>query len=257
MLGGGRIKLTGGTLVLLLVVFAVQYFMRGGGGTTSSPSQQPSSSHNGSAAEEEAADFVTFVLNDTQRTWKRLLGDRYEDARLALFSGSVESGCGYAGSEMGPFYCPADRRAYLDLSFFAELKQRFGAPGDFAQAYVVAHEIGHHVQNLLGIDDKVRRMQQENPGQANAIQVKMELQADCFAGIWANSTDSRKLLESGDVEEALGAAAAIGDDRLQRQAGARVNPESWTHGSSEQRVAWFKRGMNNGSVDACDTFSAR
>jgi predicted metalloprotease len=168
-----------------------------------------------------------------------------------LFRDAVRSGCGAAGSETGPFYCPADEKVYIDLSFFGELDRRFGAPGDFAQAYVLAHEIGHHVQHLLGIDAKVRQAQRGNPESANALSVRTELQADCFAGIWGNSTARREILERGDVEEGLNAAAAIGDDRLSR---GRVSHESFTHGTSRQRVAWFRRGLESGQVSACDTF---
>jgi predicted metalloprotease len=210
------------------------------------------------AAEDEMVQFVSFVLDDAQETWQRVLagsGRSYQDAQLVLFRGEVRSGCGYAESAMGPFYCPADSRVYIDLGFYDELRQRFGAPGDFAQAYVLAHEIGHHVQSLLGVDAEVRRAQQSRPSAANRLSVRLELQADCFAGIWGHSTAQRDLLERGDVEEALTAASAIGDDRLQRQAGRGVNPESFTHGSSEQRVRWFRRGLESGDPAACDTFS--
>jgi uncharacterized protein len=198
------------------------------------------------------------VLDDAQQTWSRLLpatGVNYRDAKLVLFRDYVESACGFAESATGPFYCPADEKAYIDLSFFDELQQRFGAPGDFAQAYVLAHEIGHHVQNLLGIDDKVRRAQRLNQGSANALSVRTELQADCFAGVWGHSTAQRDILESGDVEEGLSAASAIGDDRLQRMGRGHVSPESFTHGSSRQRVEWFRRGLTTGDLSACDTFS--
>jgi predicted metalloprotease len=210
------------------------------------------------AAEDEMVQFVSFVLDDAQETWHRVLagsGRSYQDAQLVLFRGEVRSGCGYAESAMGPFYCPADSRVYIDLGFYDELRQRFGAPGDFAQAYVLAHEIGHHVQSLLGVDAEVRRAQQSRPSAANRLSVRLELQADCFAGIWGHSTAQRDMLERGDVEEALTAASAIGDDRLQRQAGRGVNPESFTHGSSEQRVRWFRRGLESGDPAACDTFS--
>jgi hypothetical protein len=183
------------------------------------------------------------------------MGRRYEDARLVLFRGEVSSGCGYAEAAMGPFYCPADASVYIDLGFYDELRERFGAPGDFAQAYVLAHEIGHHVQSLLGVETEVRRAQQSSVSAANRLSVRMELQADCYAGIWGHSTARRDLLEQGDLAEGLAAAAAIGDDRLQRQAGRGVNPESFTHGSSEQRVRWFRRGLETGDPEACDTFS--
>ncbi len=207
-----------------------------------------------SAAEEDRVQFVSFVLDDSQATWTRLLGDRYRHAKLVLFRDAVESACGFAQSATGPFYCPPDEKVYIDLGFYDELKRRFGAPGDFAQAYVLAHEIGHHVQKLLGTDQAVRRAQQSRPGSANALSVRMELQADCYAGIWGNSTARRNILEQGDAEDALRAASAIGDDRIQRAAGARVSPESFTHGTSEQRVGWFRRGLESGSIEACDTF---
>jgi predicted metalloprotease len=210
------------------------------------------------AAEEPAVEFVSFVLDDAQQTWHRIfpsLGADYQDARLVLFREAVQSGCGVAGAETGPFYCPADQKVYIDLSFFDELRSRFRAPGEFAQAYVLAHEIGHHVQTLLGVDRQVRRAQQTNPGSANAYSVRMELQADCLAGVWGHSTAQRDILEKGDVEDGLNAAAAIGDDRIQRMAGRNVNAESFTHGSSQQRVAWFRRGLQTGQVSACDTFS--
>ena len=172
-----------------------------------------------------------------------------------LFREATQSACGVGQAGMGPFYCPLDERAYLDLSFFDELHSRFGANGDFAQAYVIAHEIGHHVQHILGIDNRVRQMQQARPGDRNEYSVRLELQADCFSGVWANSTSQRRLLEQGDVEEALGAAAAIGDDRIQRQTTGSINPESFTHGSSQQRVTWFRRGMESGNPESCDTFA--
>jgi hypothetical protein len=210
------------------------------------------------AAEEQDVEFVSFVLDDAQETWQRqfaAMGRPYQETRLVLFRGAVQSGCGHAESAMGPFYCPADGRVYIDLGFYDDLRGRFGAPGDFAQAYVLAHEIGHHVQAQLGIEAEVRAAQQSRPADANALSVRMELQADCFAGIWGHATARRDLLEAGDVEEALGAAAAIGDDRLQRQSGVGVDAESFTHGSSEQRVKWFRRGLETGDPDACDTFA--
>jgi len=213
-----------------------------------------------SPAEERLVQFVSFVLDDVQNTWRSILADRhvpYEDAKLVLFRDMTQSGCGTAQSTMGPFYCPLDQKVYIDLGFYDELQRRFGAPGDFAEAYVLAHELGHHVQHLLGIDAQARRLQRENPGSANAVSVRLELQADCFAGIWAHSTEQRRILQQGDVEEGLNAAAAVGDDRLQRQATGHVNSESFTHGSSAQRVAWFKRGMTNGQIEACDTFGDR
>jgi len=213
-----------------------------------------------SGAADPQADFVSVVLADTEDTWTRLLGaqgGRYEPPRLVLFSDAVQSACGLGSAAVGPFYCPADRKVYIDLGFFRELDERFGAPGDFAQAYVVAHEVGHHVQNLLGIADKVDAARAESTtGDANALSVRMELQADCLAGVWAHhAAAQRQMLEEGDVEEGLRAAAAIGDDTLQRRAQGRVAPESWTHGSSEQRMSWFTRGLQSGRMDACDTFA--
>jgi hypothetical protein len=210
-------------------------------------------------AQAQVAEFVSVILADTEDTWPRLLepvGVRYQEPRLVLFSDAVESACGFQESAVGPFYCPPDQRVYLDLTFFNELGRRFGAPGDFAQAYVVAHEIGHHVQNLLGISDRVHALRrQASPEDANALSVLMELQADCFAGIWAHHAQrQRGLLEQGDIEEGLTAASAIGDDTLQRRAQGRVVPESFTHGSSAQRVSWFRRGLEHGSLEACDTF---
>ena len=211
------------------------------------------------AADEESKEFVSVVLGDTERTWNDLLAQRgvdYPEPTLVLFSGAVQSACGMAGAAVGPFYCPNDQQVYLDLSFFSELAERFGAPGDFAQAYVVAHEVGHHVQNVLGVFEQTRPLQERAPGEeANAIQVRVELQADCLAGVWAHYAQSQQdFLEWGDIDEGLGAASAIGDDRLQRQTQGHVVPESFTHGSSEQRVRWFRTGLEAGSVEACDTF---
>jgi hypothetical protein len=213
-----------------------------------------------SAEEQRRVQFVSFVLDDVQSVWTKQLaamGREYPHAKLVLFRDGIDSGCGAAQAASGPFYCPEDRKVYVDLAFFDELSQRFGAPGDFAQAYVLAHEVGHHVQNLLGIAGKVTRAQQENPREANALSVRLELQADCLAGVWAHSTQERNLLESGDVDEAIGAAAAVGDDRLQKMARGRVQPETFTHGSSKERVGWFKHGMEAGRIDGCDTFVRR
>lgn len=211
--------------------------------------------------EAQLREFVSVVLADTEETWGEIFrqaGATYEQPKLVLFSGAVESACGFAQAAVGPFYCPGDRKVYIDLSFYEELHSRFGAPGDFAQAYVVAHEIGHHVQTLMGISERnMAARQRASEAEANALSVRQELQADCFAGIWAHNADrSRQLLEQGDIEEGLNAAAAIGDDRLQKQGRGYVAPESFTHGSSEQRVRWFKRGFETGSVSNCDTFAA-
>jgi hypothetical protein len=215
---------------------------------------------------DEQADFVSAVLGDTEDAWSAIfarLGRQYEPPPLVLFTDQIPSACGFGEAAMGPFYCPGDRKVYLDLSFFDELgtrfgvHQRFGAPGDFAQAYVIAHEVGHHVQNLLGISGKVSRMQQAaGRAEANALSVRLELQADCLAGVWGHhAATQRDLLEEGDVEEGLRAAAAIGDDRIQRLSTGRVHPESWTHGSSEQRAQWFRRGLESGDLAACDSFA--
>jgi uncharacterized protein len=214
-----------------------------------------------SAEEAQLREFISVVLADTEETWSQIFstaGRTYQEPKLVLFSGAVESACGFAQAAVGPFYCPGDRKVYIDLSFYQELQSRFGAPGDFAQAYVVAHEVGHHVQTLLGISERnMAARQRASEAQANALSVRQELQADCFAGIWAHNADrSRQLLEQGDIEEGLNAASAIGDDRLQKQSRGHVAPESFTHGSSEQRVRWFKRGFESGDVQACDTFAA-
>ena len=209
------------------------------------------------AEQDELASFVAFVFDDTQNIWTQKLaarGRRYDRAKLVLFEDRTSSGCGYGSTAVGPFYCPADQHVYIDLSFYRELARRFGAPGDFAQAYVIAHEVGHHVQGLLG--DGVRAMEKgrRDPEARAADSVKFELQADCLAGVWAHSTAKRELLERGDIDEAVLAASAIGDDRLQRQATGTVTPETFTHGSSEQRVLWFTRGLESGKIEACDTF---
>jgi predicted metalloprotease len=211
------------------------------------------------AGQDEMVDFVAVVLADTEDTWHPIfesLGGRYVEPQLVLFTDAVQSACGIAGAAVGPFYCPADGKLYIDLSFYDELRRRFRAPGDFAQAYVIAHEVGHHVQNLLGISGQVSEMQRgASAADANALSVRLELQADCFAGIWAYNADRvRNLLEAGDLEEALNAASAIGDDRIQRESTGRVVPDSFTHGSSAQRVKWFRAGYQSGSLEACDTF---
>jgi predicted metalloprotease len=211
-----------------------------------------------SPEEDRMVDFVSFVLDDAQGTWATILpqlGFSYRPATLVLFRDAVQSTCGYAQAASGPFYCPADEKVYLDLSFFDELHRRFGAPGDFAQAYVIAHEVAHHVQNVLGTEGQVRRARQQQPRMANELSVRLELQADCYAGVWGYSTARRDILERGDVEEGLGAAAAVGDDRIQRQSSGRVNPDAFTHGSSAERVAWFRRGFESGDPHVCDTFS--
>lgn len=222
----------------------------------------PGVKHTGNATEDDAARFVAKVLADTEDTWGELFraaGRQYEDPKLVLYTGGTRTACGLGQAAMGPFYCPADRKVYLDLAFYDELQRRFHAPGDFAEAYVLAHEIGHHVQNLLGISDKVQAARgRASEVQANALSVRLELQADCFAGIWANHANrSRSILEQGDVEEALTAASAIGDDTLQKQAQGYAVPESFTHGTAEQRVHWFRSGLESGRMQDCDTFNAR
>ncbi|MEM7466985.1 MAG: neutral zinc metallopeptidase [Pseudomonadota bacterium] len=227
-----------------------------GGAPQSSGRPQPS------AAEDQLADFISVVLADTEDTWHSLFkqrGGTYQEPKLVLFSGSVQSACGFAKAAMGPFYCPGDRKMYIDLSFYDDLRRRHGAPGDFAQAYVVAHEVGHHVQTLLGISQQVHQARSRvSKVEGNQLSVRQELQADCFAGLWAHHAQrTRQILEEGDIEEALRAATAIGDDRLQQQSRGYVTPESFTHGSSEQRVRWFTQGLKQGSVAACNTFDAR
>ena len=213
-----------------------------------------------SPEEQQLAEFVAVVLGETEETWHALfqsMGKQYEEPTLVLFSDAVESACGFAEAAVGPFYCPLDKKVYIDLKFYDELKSRFKAPGDFAQAYVVAHEVGHHVQNLLGISERVQQTRARvSQTEANALSVRVELQADCLAGLWANHANaSRKILESGDVEEALGAAASIGDDRLQKQGRGVVVPDSFTHGTSAQRVRWFRRGLESTNMDTCNTFT--
>jgi predicted metalloprotease len=207
--------------------------------------------------EQPLVQFVTFVLNDAQNTWSQILpaqGVPYRHAKLVLFRDTIDSSCGLAQSATGPFYCPEDEKVYIDLGFYDELKSRFGAPGEFAEAYVLAHEIGHHVQKLLGIDAKVRAAQQQSPPAANQLSVGLELQADCLAGVWGHSTQERNILDPGDLDEGLKAAAAVGDDRLQRMSRGQVNPETFTHGSSAQRAQWFQRGFQNGTIASCNTF---
>jgi predicted metalloprotease len=256
----------GGMVIILLLSWLtgtdLLSLLGGGGEVTGPPSASvPSSGRAATSPEEERlVDFVDAVMRDTQNTWQDLLGERYQPTRVRLFRDVIQSACGTAESATGPFYCPADDFVYLDLGFFEELRQRFAAPGEFAQAYVVAHEVGHHVQALLGIDRRVRAAQQARPSQANAFSVALELQADCFAGVWGHAASQPGRaqqgaveLDPGDVEAGLRAAAAIGDDRIQRIATGRVFPERFTHGSSEQRVTWFKRGLTSGSASACNT----
>jgi predicted metalloprotease len=264
--GGGGRAVGGIGIVGLLVVLGVSFFTganpleligvmdqaQGGGSTGAAPAPIED------AAEEPMVRFMSATLDDAQGTWRSLLareGVTYTDAKLVLFRGGVTSGCGNASSAMGPFYCPADQKVYLDLGFFDDLRRKYGAPGDFAQAYVLAHEIGHHVQHELGTDEEVRRAQESRPESRNALSVALELQADCYAGVWAHGAAQRGDLEPGDLEEGLGAAAAVGDDRLQRQSGSGVRPESFTHGSSAQRMQWFRAGFDRGEPSACETMT--
>lgn len=254
---GGPLGIGGGIVTLILALIFGPGIITDGGETTGSSYGDVGLSPADSAAEEPMVQFVSFVLDDAQSTWDAAFkqgGSSYEPARLVLFRGGTATGCGMGQSAMGPFYCPLDQRVYIDLDFFSELDRRFDAPGDFAQAYVLAHEIGHHVQHLLGVDERVRRAQQSNPRVANELSVRMELQADCYAGVWAHSANQRGKLESGDIQEGLGAASAVGDDRIQQQTTGRVNVDSFTHGSAEQRASWFMRGFQNGNPDSCDTF---
>jgi hypothetical protein len=261
----GRGTAVGGGIGTLVLVLLAMYFgvdpsviLQGTdpGSSMPAPHVQPRS-----AGDDQLRDFVSVILADTEDTWDELfrqMGRQYQRPRLVLFSGAAESACGFAEAAVGPFYCPGDRKLYIDLSFYRDLRDKLGAPGDFAQAYVIAHEVGHHVQNLLGIAERIHAAQgRRSRTEANALQVRMELQADCLAGVWANNAQrARQILEAGDIEEGLNAAAAIGDDRLQRQAQGRVVPESFTHGGSTQRVRWFKRGIDSRDPGQCDTFTA-
>lgn len=264
----GRVGRGGvGTIVIIIVVLAALYFgvdpgaLLQGVPSDQGPVATDQAGYNATPGEEELRDFVAVVLGDTEDTWSdifRQMNRSYDYPTLVLFTGAVDSACGYAQSAVGPFYCPADQKVYLDLGFFAELSRRFQAPGDFAAAYVIAHEVGHHVQTLLGITDKVEALRaRANETQANSLSVRVELQADCFAGVWAYHADAaRQILEAGDIDEALTAASAIGDDRLQRETQGYVVPDSFTHGTSAQRVRWFRLGLSGGSLGDCDTFNA-
>ena len=255
-----------GTIVLALAasyffgidpstVIGVASQLSGGGQVQEVPASPP-------PADDQAAHFIRKILGSTERTWQEQFqraGRQYQNPKLVLFTGGTTTGCGQGQTAMGPFYCPLDSKVYIDLAFYQELKDRFHAPGEFAQAYVVAHEIGHHVQNLLGISEKVQNAQQRahGEGQANALSVRLELQADCLAGVWANQANAeRHILEAGDIEQAMTAAAAIGDDRLQKQSRGYVVPDAFTHGTSEQRMRWFKRGIDSGDMNQCNTFQA-
>jgi len=260
--GGGGLRLgLGGTLLLIIlsIIFKVNLLsLFSGGDGVVEPSRPVTSEANRDAGEAREVQFVSFVLDDAQSTWDRLLPEQshspYRHAKLVLFRDYTHSGCGTAQTATGPFYCPADEKVYIDLSFFDELRGNFGAPGEFAQAYVLAHEIGHHVQRVLGIEQQVRHLQERVPSQGNRLSVALELQADCLAGVWGHSTGQRKLIDESDVEAGMRAAAAVGDDRIQRMTRGHVSPESFTHGSSADRVAWFRRGMESGEIGACQTF---
>jgi predicted metalloprotease len=266
--GGAMIPLgIGGFIVvaLLSMYTGIDFFsmLGGGGGGSTAPSSSVGTSGrvSSSPAEEKMVDMVDAVARDVQQTWQQKLGGRFEPTKVVLFRDSIQSTCGYAGAATGPFYCPPDHKVYLDLSFFDELQRRFGASGDFAQAYVLAHEFGHHVQNVTGIEGQVRQQQHADPRNVNALSIRLELQADCYAGVWGHeaaqpgrAAKGEVELDPGDAEEALRAAAAIGDDRLQKLGTGRVMPEKFTHGTSEQRVTWFKRGFDSGDPRNCDTF---
>jgi uncharacterized protein len=254
-----------GVIILLLLIFVVPKLLGGGSDPTTGDATAPFSQAGrvqpgGTSVDpsDPMGRFVDAVTDDVQTTWEDIFqrtGKTYQDTSVVLFDVATNTGCGQATSEVGPFYCPADRLVYLDLGFFRELENRFGAPGDFAEAYVIAHEIGHHVQTLLGIDSQVQQMVRDDPSRRNDLSIRQELQADCFAGVWGRAAQGAGVLEAGDLEEGLKAAAAVGDDRIQKAATGRINPETWTHGSSEQRVQWFRTGFQVGNPDACDTFS--
>jgi predicted metalloprotease len=253
----------GGILILLIlsVIFHRNFFAFFSGGGVPTATAPAARSNPASGPEEDReVRFVSFVLDDVQHTWQTLLtaqaNRQYRHAKLVLFRDATESACGMAQTAIGPFYCPGDEKVYLDLGFFDELRTRFGAPGEFAQAYVIAHEIGHHVQKLLGIEQKVQHLREDNPAQANPLSVDLELQADCFAGVWGKSTEQRNIIDESDIQEGLRAAASVGDDRLQKMATGRVSPETFTHGSSQQRMHWFQKGLSAGEISACDTFRA-
>jgi uncharacterized protein len=257
-MGGGRMGMgIGGTAILLVLslLFGRNLFDEVPATTTTQAGGELAAAD--SAREEPEVRFVSFVLDDAQQTWAQILpkyGTQYQDAKLVLFRGATQTGCGVGQSAMGPFYCPQDQKLYIDLGFYDELKTKFGASGDFAQAYVIAHELGHHVQHLLGTDAQVRRAMQRDPEAANQYSVRLELQADCYAGVWGRSSQQRDKLSEGDIEEGLNAAASVGDDRILKQSGRQVNTDSFTHGSSAQRATWFRKGFDSGDPRACDTF---
>jgi uncharacterized protein len=262
--GGGGFRLGCGGIILLAIlslVFKKNFFALldpNSGGPVAVDTTHSGPPVSQSAEDEQRVKFVSFVIEDVQRTWEKefpKLGGTYQRAKLVLFRDATRSGCGFAEAARGPFYCSADQKVYLDLGFFDELRSRFRVSGEFAEAYIIAHEFGHHVQTLLGIDEKVRRAQAERSSTKNELSVRMELQADCLAGVWGHSTSERNILEKGDVESGLAAASAVGDDRIQKATTGHVSPESWTHGSSKERTEWFTRGFQTGQVGACDTFA--
>ncbi|PHZ30673.1 KPN_02809 family neutral zinc metallopeptidase [Yersinia mollaretii] len=266
--GGFRPAIGGkGGIVILIVVLVAGYYgvdltpLLNGSDPMSQTQAPPRSSSSISAKDDQYAKFTSVILADTEDTWKPIfqkMGRTYQEPKLVMYRGATRTGCGTGQSVMGPFYCPADSTVYIDLSFYEEMKNKLGADGDFAQAYVIAHEVGHHVQHLMGIDTKVRQQQQgATQAEANRLSVKMELQADCFAGVWGKAMDEQQVLEVGDLQEALNAAQAIGDDRLQQQSQGRVVPDSFTHGTSQQRYTWFKRGFDSGDPNSCNTFASR
>jgi predicted metalloprotease len=262
---GTGAKIGAGIGIPGLLIYLLVTFLGGGGGGLGDvieqlpQAQAPVQERDPDAPDPQAqmVDYMAFVMNDSQATWQEIFAAsdlEYRDTTLVLYEQGTNTGCGYGSAAVGPFYCPADEKVYLDLSFFQQLSQRFGATGDFAQAYVIAHEVGHHVQQVLGISSEVRSLQQQDPASENDLSIALELQADCFAGVWARS--AYDALEPGDVNEALEAASAVGDDAIQRQAQGRVTPETWTHGSSEQRMEWFQRGLETGDPSRCDTFGS-
>ena len=259
-LPAGRGGLSIGAVVVVLIVLAVLWFTGAFGGSDQGASNGVAPGVSGAPdPDADLVDFVGFVVDDVQDFWRadfRTDGRTYQTTKIVLFTGQTQSGCGMASSETGPFYCPVDRKVFLDLGFFRELATQFQAPGDFAEAYVIAHEFGHHVQTLLGTEERVRGESQRHPGEANDLSVRLELQADCFAGVWGHHAYETEELDPGDLDEALRAAASVGDDRIQRSAGERVNPETWTHGSAAQRSQWLRTGFDTGDPRACDTFSA-
>ncbi|CNB35139.1 KPN_02809 family neutral zinc metallopeptidase [Yersinia intermedia] len=266
--GGFRPPIGGkGGIVILIVVLVAGYYgldltpLLNGGDPMSQTQTQPRSPSSVSAKDDQYAKFTSVVLADTEDAWKPIfqkMGRTYQEPKLVMYRGATRTGCGTGQSVMGPFYCPADSTVYIDLSFYEDMKNKLGAGGDFAQAYVIAHEVGHHVQHLMGIDTKVRQQQQgASQAEANRLSVKMELQADCFAGVWGKAMEDQQVLEVGDLQAALNAAQAIGDDRLQQQRQGRVVPDSFTHGTSQQRYTWFKRGFDSGDPNSCNTFSTR